>query len=156
MTSRIVSVLGIAVLALSVFSQKGFSQTAELEEAKEAIAASNALYWQSYVRNEPSLFIDRYAKDACILAPGQPAMCEEDAPAVFFETSYEGGTRDGEFITQEVFGVADGYVAEVGLIKVYDEAGELTGDGKYLVLWKKTSEGWKMFRDSFSSNRGGD
>jgi hypothetical protein len=23
------------------------------------------------------------------------------------------------------------------------------------VLWKKTQEGWKMFRDSFSSNRRG-
>jgi ketosteroid isomerase-like protein len=26
-------------------------------------------------------------------------------------------------------------------------------EGKYLVLWKKTAKGWKMFRDSFSSNR---
>jgi hypothetical protein len=25
-------------------------------------------------------------------------------------------------------------------------------NGKYLVLWKKTSEGWKMFRDSFSGD----
>ena len=30
--------------------------------------------------------------------------------------------------------------------------GELFDDGKFLVLWKKTKNGWKMFRDSFSSN----
>jgi ketosteroid isomerase-like protein len=28
-------------------------------------------------------------------------------------------------------------------------------DGKFLVLWKKTDKGWKMYRDSFSSNRAG-
>lgn len=153
MKSGKILVLGITALAFSASGQKSFGQTSELEEAKEAIAASNAIYWQSYVKNEPRLFTEHYAEDACILAPGGPAMCGDDAPAEFFEESYEGGTRGGEFITQEVFGVGDGYVAEVGLLKAYDEAGELKGEGKYLVLWKKTSEGWKMFRDAFSSNR---
>lgn len=146
-------VLGIAALAFSAAGQKSFAQASGLEEAKQAIAGSNAIYWQSYVKNEPRLFTERYAKDACILAPGEPAMCGEDAPARFFEESYAGGTRGGEFITQEVFGAGDGYVAEVGLLKAFDGAGELKAEGKYLVLWKKTSEGWKMFRDAFSSNR---
>ena len=149
-------VLGITALALAASAQKSIAQTSELEEAKEAIAASNAIYWQSYVKNEPRLFTERYAEDACILAPGKPAMCDEDAPARFFAESYEGGTRGGEFITQEVFGAGEGYAAEVGLIKVYGEAGEPKGEGKYLVLWKKTPGGWKMFRDAFSSNRSDD
>jgi ketosteroid isomerase-like protein len=34
-----------------------------------------------------------------------------------------------------------------------DAQNTLVDDGKYLVLWKKTDKGWKMFRDSFSSNR---
>lgn len=141
-----------AALVLAVASLSSPAQASDLEEARSAIAASNALYWQSYVRNEPRLFTERYAEDACILAPGKPAMCDKEAPARFFEETYRNGTRGGEFITQEVFGAEGGFVAEVGLIRAYDKAGKQTADGKYLVLWKKTPDGWKMFRDAFSSN----
>lgn len=147
---------GLTALALTAPGQESLAQAALLDQAREAIAASNAIYWQSYARNEPRLFTERYAEDACILAPGEPAMCGKDAPARFFEESYAGGTRNGEFITQEVFGAGDDHVAEVGLIKVYGAVGELKGEGKYLVLWKKTPGGWKMFRDAFSSNRSDD
>lgn len=151
MTSRLLS-CGAVALMFTAASLAGAARASDLEEARAAIAASNAIYWQSYVRNEPRLFTERYAEDACILAPGKPAMCDKDAPARFFEESYRNGTRNGAFITQEVFGAGDGFVSEVGLIRAYDEAGKQTADGKYLVLWKKTPDGWKMFRDAFSSN----
>jgi ketosteroid isomerase-like protein len=43
-------------------------------------------------------------------------------------------------------------VTEEGLWQSFNAKGELFDDGKFLVLWKKTKNGWKMFRDSFSSN----
>ena len=55
--------------------------------------------------------------------------------------------------TARLFGVSDDYVAEVGLWQSFDANNVLMDDGKFLVLWKKTPKGWKMFRDSFSSNR---
>ncbi len=149
----VIGLFALAATALALAAGlAGPAQASELDEARSAIAASNALYWQSYVRNEPRLFTERYAEDACILAPGKPAMCDREAPARFFEETYRAGTRGGEFITQEVFGAGDGFVSEVGLIRAYDKAGKLTADGKYLVLWKKTPAGWKMFRDAFSGN----
>ena len=88
------------------------------------------------------------------MGPNAPAMCGPNAPLEFFRMAYHDfGLRNGKFITQEVFGVGDGYVAEVGLWQSFDINNVLTDDGKFLVLWKKTPKGWKMFRDSFSSNR---
>ena len=43
-------------------------------------------------------------------------------------------------------------VAEIGFWKVYDADKVEFDDGKFLVLWKKTPKGWKMWRDSFSSS----
>ena len=43
--------------------------SAQLEDAKKAIAASNARYFSSFVKNVSSIFINSYAEDACILAP---------------------------------------------------------------------------------------
>lgn len=130
------------------------SQNAPLEEAKKAIAASNAIYFESFAKNDPSIFVNRYAKDACILAPNAPAMCGREAAAQFFKTAYdEFGLKNGKFITTAVYGDGKEYVTEEGLWQSFDAQGKLFDDGKFLVLWKKTEEGWKMFRDSFSSNR---
>lgn len=126
---------------------------AELEEAKKAIAESNAIYFNAFAKNDSSIFINRYAEDCCIMAPNSPAMCGPDVPLQFFKVAYgQIGLRGGKFITQEVFGAGNGYVAEVGLWQSFDKEGKMFDDGKFLVLWKKTDKGWKMFRDSFSSN----
>jgi ketosteroid isomerase-like protein len=125
-----------------------------LEEAKKAIAASNAIYFESFVKNDSSIFIERYAEDACIMAPNVPAMCGRKAAAAFFRTAYEDhGLKNGKFITTAVYGEGKEFVTEEGFWQSFNAKGELIDDGKFLVLWKKTSKGWKMFRDSFSSNR---
>jgi ketosteroid isomerase-like protein len=125
-----------------------------LEEAKQTIAESNAVYFDSFAKNDSSIFIHRYAEDACILAPNAPALCGRVAAAQFFKTAYqEYGMRNGQFITTAVYGDGKEFVTEEGLWQSFDASGELFDDGKFLVLWKKTPEGWKMFRDSFSSNR---
>ena len=132
---------------------KDTSAASNLEEAKKAIAASNAIYFESFVKNDSSIFINRYAKDACIMAAGAQQICGHEAAAKFFRAAYDDyGMRNGKFITTAVYGNDTEYVTEEGLWKSFNAKGELFDDGKFLVLWKKTTEGWKMFRDSFSSN----
>ncbi|MBN9297242.1 MAG: nuclear transport factor 2 family protein [Filimonas sp.] len=124
-----------------------------LDEAKKAIAASNAIYFESFAKGDSSIFIDRYAEDCCIMAPDVPAMCGPEAPRLFFRLAYdEIGLRNGKFITTNVYGDGVEYVTEEGLWQSFDASGKMFDDGKFLVLWKKTSKGWKMYRDSFSSN----
>jgi ketosteroid isomerase-like protein len=75
-------------------------------------------------------------------------------PLYFFRTAYHQiGLRNGKFITVDVFGDGKEYVTEIGFWQSFDASNKLFDNGKYLVLWKKTPEGWKMFRDSFSSDR---
>jgi ketosteroid isomerase-like protein len=130
------------------------TQVDPYEEVRRAIAQSNAIYFQSFVKNDPSIFVDRYAPDACILAPNAPAMCGPDAATKFFRLAYDDlGLRDGKFITTAIYGDGHAFVTEEGLWQSFNAKGELYDDGKFLVLWKKTNAGWKMYRDSFSSNR---
>lgn len=124
-----------------------------LDEAKKAIAQSNAIYFESYIKNDSSIFTDRYATDACILAPGATQICGKENVARFFRQSYDHyGMRNGKFTTTAVYGDGIEFVTEEGLWLSFDANGRLFDDGKFLVLWKKTPAGWKMFRDSFSSN----
>jgi len=129
------------------------SSNADLEEAKKAIAASNAIYFQAFVEGDSSLFIDRYATDACIMAPNFPILCGSGAPLQFFKIAYNQiGLRNGKFITTEIYGDGKQYVTEEGIWQSFGKNGQMFDKGKFLVLWKKTPKGWKMFRDSFSSD----
>jgi ketosteroid isomerase-like protein len=123
-------------------------------EAQNAIVASNALYFESFARNDSSIFINSYAEDACIMAPNAPEVCGREGAAKFFRAAYDKyGLRGGKFITTAVYGDGAGYVTEEGLWQSINAKGVLFDKGKFLVLWKKTPEGWKMFRDSFSANQ---
>lgn len=140
-------------LLLSSCETQSSKRQANLEEAKAAIAKSNDIYFQAFVKGDSSIFIDRYAKDCCIMLPNAPAMCGENAAREFFKMAYDKfGLRNGKFITTQVYGDGEEYVTEEGLWQSFDANNIMTDDGKFLVLWKKTPEGWKMFRDSFSSN----
>ena len=149
-----IPLLAVAWLPFSCITPQSKTKTG-LDEARAAIAKSNALYFQSFAKNDSSVFIDRYAKDCCIMAPGMPAQCGPDAPLNFFRIAYgEIGLRDGKFITTDVYGDGEEFVTEEGLWQSFNAVDKLFDNGKFLVLWKKTPDGWKMFRDSFSSDRG--
>jgi ketosteroid isomerase-like protein len=130
------------------------TRNANLEEAKKEIAVSNEIYFQAFAKGDSSLFIDRYTKDCWIMPPNALALCGVDAPLEFFKTAYNKfGLRNGKFITIDVFGDGVEFVTEEGFWQSFDANNRLFDNGKFLVLWRKTPDGWKMFRDSFSSDR---
>lgn len=144
------------IFSLPIFiscEQPKNSQPADgLEEAKTAIAASNAIYFTSFAKNDSSIFIDRYAEDACLMPAGVPKTCGKEALAKFFREKYNKGYRGGEFVTVAVYGDGKEYVTEETIGRIFNANGELMSEGKILVLWKKTTKGWKMYRDSFSGD----
>lgn len=148
----------VTVITLAMFGAvtniQAQSKSEYLADATKAIAESNAIYFESFAKSDPSIFIERYAEDACIMAPNSPKLCGREAIEKFFSTAHdEYGLRNGKFITTAIYGDGNEYVTEEGLWQSFNAAGELFDDGKFLVLWKKTKAGWKMYRDSFSSNR---
>jgi len=153
-----INILSVILLfaMLFLFQKSSAQQSTEnsnLEEAKKAIAASNSVYFQAFTKGDSSIFINRYAKDCWIMPPNAQALCGANAPLEFFNIAYyKIGLRNGKFITTDVFGDGREFVTEVGFWQSFDANNKMFDNGKFLVLWKKTPEGWKMFRDSFSSD----
>jgi ketosteroid isomerase-like protein len=144
----------ILVLLLFFNCQAQKRTNINLEEAKKAITASNEMYFQAFAKGDPSLFISLYTTDCWIMQPNAPTLCGVDAPLDFFKTAYNKfGIRNGKFITIDIFGDGNGFVTEEGFWQTFDANNRLLDNGKFLVLWKKTAGGWKIFRDSFSSDR---
>lgn len=143
----------VAVITLMSYNCIAQSANTELEDAKKAIAASNDIYFEAFSRGDSSIFIERYTEDCWIMPPNAPTLCGVNAPREFFRTAYDKfGLRDGKFITIDVSGDGKEFVTEVGFWESFDAEHKMYDHGKFLVLWKKTAKGWKMFRDSFSSD----
>jgi ketosteroid isomerase-like protein len=142
----------LAVLSILYVNQGNAQSKSALAEAKKAIATSNSIYFSSFVKNDAAIFADRYASDCIIMAPNAAPFKGRKGALAFFKLGYDAGLRNGKFITEAIYGDGNGYVTELGQWQSIDANGKVTDDGKFLVLWKKTPAGWKMFRDSFSSN----
>ncbi|AEV98855.1 DUF4440 domain-containing protein [Niastella koreensis] len=157
MKKKLIMTSGQCLLMSFLFLKSMAQQTANknLQEAKKQIEASNELYFQAFAKNDSALLIDRYTKDCWIMIPNMPTLCGIEAPHQIFNIAYNKfGLRNGKFITIDVFGDAAEYVTEVGFWETYGANNQLFDNGKFQVLWKKTPAGWKMFRESFSSDRG--
>ena len=152
---KIIIITSFQLILLSFNCPAQQPANANLQEAKKAIAASNELFFQAFARGDSALLIDRYTRDCWIMPPNTQTLCGVDAPIEFFKPAYNQlGVRNGKFITIDVFGDAVTYVTSVGFYQLSDANNKPLDDGKFLVLWKKTTDGWKMFRDSFSSDHG--
>lgn len=153
-TNYLINAIQAMVLTVIAYACIPAHSTPEIKEARKAIEASNNIYFQAFVTGDSSIFIDRYAEDCCIMPPGTPSLCGENAALTFFKIAYHDmGLRNGRFIIRNVYGNGEGFVTEEGLWQSFDANNVMFDEGKYLVLWKRTPKGWKMFRDSFSSNR---
>jgi ketosteroid isomerase-like protein len=125
------------------------NQHSAIEEARKAIKASNAIYSDLANKNDGSI-LTRYTDDACLLPPNSAPLCGSDAILNFFK---DGPKVHSKFTIVNVFGDGDGYVTEQSNYELFDMDWNKMDDGKILVIWKKTKDGWKMHRDMFSSNR---
>lgn len=148
----IIPALVCLLTIISLNTQAQSKHNADLEEARKAIAASNAIY-QSLITKHDGSILDLYTDDAWLIPANGPIIKTREGRLAFFDESYKTGSRTGTFTTVELYGDAKEYVTEIGVAKIYYANKKLKADVHFMVLWKKTPKGWKMYRDMFSSSQ---
>ncbi|NLR77388.1 hypothetical protein HGH91_02060 [Chitinophaga eiseniae] len=124
------------------------TEAPELKAARKAIEASNAIYADLANKGDGSI-LTRYTDDACLFPPNAAPVCGPDQMAVFFN----GGPKvHVTFTIQHLYGDGKTFVTEESFYEMTDLEGKKLDDGKVIVIWKNTRDGWKMYRDMFSSN----
>jgi uncharacterized protein (TIGR02246 family) len=95
-----------------------------------------------------------YTEDARLIPQGAPACNERSAIAAFFAGAFANGIVGARFTTEEVDG-DDTQATEIGRYELYaaPPGGDrvLAADGRYLVVWRKGADGWRMHRDMFNT-----
>jgi ketosteroid isomerase-like protein len=142
-------ILSLALLAAVCMSQAQSKKDQLLEEARKAIIASNAIYSDLANKGDGSI-LTRYTADACLLPPNSAPVCGHDNILNFFKS---GPKVHSKFIIQHIYGDGNNFVTEESNYELFDLNHNKLDEGKVMVVWKKTKDGWKMHRDMFSSNR---
>jgi|SRR5579863_561136 len=150
------AVLQALVTTISIFTSAAqqLKAKSDLQQVKDVIAKSNDDYFKAFTKGDSSFLIEQYTNDCWIMPSNQPTLCGPEAAIDLFRVAYNQlGVRKGKFISIDVFGDGQDFVTEIGFYHLYDAKNRTVGDGKYIVLWKKTANNWKRFRDSFSPNQ---
>ena len=105
---------------------------------------------EAFITGDSASFLKCYAYDACVLAPNAPIFCGQRGISQFFRNTRQAGIRDASFHPIGLFGQTQEYVTQQGAFEVFNAAQQSLAKGKVLILFKKTDEGWKIFRQSLN------
>jgi len=124
------------------------------EEIRKMIAEINRKFGEAMRNQDPVALASLYTEDACLL-PSYSEMVRgrqniQEALAGLMQM----GVKDVTLTTVELLGSGDS-VQEIGTYKqTIQPAGQdaIEDVGKYMVVWKKTPEGWKLHWDMLNTS----
>ncbi|MFZ2156594.1 MAG: DUF4440 domain-containing protein [Bradyrhizobium sp.] len=117
---------------------------------REEIDAANRCFMALFASNDISGMANCYTEDAQLLVPHAEAICGRAAiQAAFNSRSGQGHTL--QFDSRELEGHGDTAV-EIGEYTRKQGDGQTIDRGKYLVIWKRGGDGWKIHRDMLATS----
>jgi len=119
---------------------------AVIDSVSDDIRKVELQFKEALISGDTALFLKCYTSDACILPPNAPALCGQRSLTQFYKGARQGGVRDATFTSLGLFGQTWEYVTQQGAVELFDAAHHSLVRSKVLIVWKKTDEGWKIFR----------
>jgi len=140
--------LGIALLTGACATK---DRRAEVAELKTTIEGVNARFADAFARRDVAALGQLYAADAEALPPGSGPVLGRIAIQDMWKGLMSLPVGRMQLTTIEVDG--NGETAwEAGRYVLIGSNGGTMDEGKYIVLWKHEPDGWKLYRDMWSSN----
>ena len=90
-----------------------------------------------------------YAEDAAILPPGAARMDGREAIQGYWQAGIDGGLSDVSIIGETVEITGD---TSITVGNLSGKMGDANLAGKYIVIAKKSKDGWKIYRDIWNFN----
>ena len=122
-------------------------------ELRAEISAVNRRFTDGAGNSDIDAMGSVYTEDARIMPPGSPTIQGRDAIKQFWAGAAEALGITGVDLTTEVLDAHGDEAHELGAFTIHGADGVLD-KGKYVVIWNKTSDGWRWHWDIWNSNDG--
>ena len=123
-------------------------------DEKSEIEKANAKFCEYVRSSDVKALGSLYTEKACIMPPNSPTVMGRENIEGLWGAMFGSGLKDAVLTTVGVDGTGD-TVTEMGeyMLKLQPEGQEAMEDkGKYVVLWKKEPEGWRLHWDIFNTS----
>ena len=110
------------------------------------IEAANNQFMSAVETSDEEKFVRLYTDDAILLFPGLEPLHGQSGVRKFFASFATRGIRRIKVTTLEVEAF-DHTAWERGTFEQSGADGAVIGKGKYIVIWKRIADGWKLHRD---------
>jgi len=124
------------------------------EKVREAIEKANLKFAEGLRKGDAAGVAALYTEDAVLLPPNCEMVRGRQGIKEFWGAAIQMGVKNGVLTTVEVSGSGDMF-HEMGkyTLKIEPKGQKPIEDkGKYIVVWKRTADGWKIHRDIWNSS----
>lgn len=121
------------------------------QDVSAEIRAANDAFVNAFMQGDAPTVAALYTPDAELLPPGSDVVSGTDAIQAFWQAVMESGVASATLTTVEALGV-DSLAYEVGRYALAAADGAPIDQGKYIVIWHRTPEGWRLHRDIWNSS----
>lgn len=126
-----------------------------MENVRDAIASAIKTFVDAFGRGDAAAVAAWYTADATLLPPDNPLVKGRDAIQAFWQGAMSTGVREAKLETLEVESRGD-LAYEVGRfgMAIQPQGGERAEmAGKYVVVWRREGDGWRMQVDIWNGDR---
>jgi ketosteroid isomerase-like protein len=118
---------------------------------QSAIEAGEHAFAEAVSKGDSVRLSSLYAEEGQVLEAGSAPIKGRAAIQKYWQAVLGSGIGKVDLTTLEVF--SQGATAtEVGHYELYDKAGKVIDNGKYIVVWRREGGGWKLLRDMYSTD----
>lgn len=141
--------LGVAVVLTGCESPA--KEAAEYTDVAPALAATNTSFEQAWAKGDAAAVAGLYTADAMLLPPNSPMVRGRDAIQQLWTAFLGSGAGTVKLTSVEALGDED-MAHEVGSYVIHDSTGAVVDQGKYIVIWQHSPDGWRIHRDIWNSD----
>ena len=143
-------------LAASAFLLSAAPSPAQQEQRAPAeIAEAHRRLEQAFNRGDAAAVAALYTEDATLLPPGADILSGRRAAQARWQAAYDTGARNLSLdpVSVETWGDAAREIGRFTLEAPGQGGRTARVEGKYVVVWKRTAEGWRLDTDIWNLNR---
>ena len=119
--------------------------------ATEGINETNKLFMDAFADGDAEKVAGFYTANCRFLPDNSHPVDGRANVQELLQSMMDGGVSSVELITWEVEDCGDTAV-EVGRVVMRGDDDEIVDDGKFIVIWKKENDGWRLHRDIVNSS----
>jgi len=123
----------------------------DLDNAKKEIDVANKDFVNLFNRGDSIGLANMFTIDGKSMEPNEPAYIGRGQIQTHYSTVMKAGANKLGLLTTGLWG-DENMLAEEGEFTFMDKDDKILDKGKYIVLWRKEDDKWKLFRDCYNSD----